>query len=506
MEPYPFTDSFLRDLAPGGSPVHEDYLRRYLFALDCCWALVEQSYFDRDFLAEFSAFYGGTAKGYDNHCRRVHFFRGNEPPLSDDVVAAIVGGDQPVIDEWQARYLGFAVIRPIRAAPFGRTVLTWFPERDPDHPRNLNAHREYRVHLLGGEMSIRGLAWQQQDTGVSACATVSLWTMFHAVAAREGLTVPTTVEITRAATQFLSEGRPFPSSGLSVLQLSQAIREGGLAPMVVQGDLPSSPQRLFGWENLTTNLATLLRAGFPVLVLGTLEGFGGHAVCAVGYRQSAGFRTGSPGTPATADSSLDWIYVHDDNVGPAVRIRLREDIDTQDAGGNPCKAVSLVPDQPIHIPARGIDYPRIIPHALLAAVPNKVRISSSLLLRRGLDLASHFTVYSPGAHIEYRCHLPRQQRYFKKLLPERMVGEQALVPEVCLRASREFQPMSRYIGVVTVTSRGQPLADFLWDTTDSPSNSRMFGVITFEANAAACVQGLFGLGKLDSIPHIQAFR
>jgi len=50
------------------------YLRRYLTDLGATSVLEEQNYFDRDYLAEFSAFYSISSTGYPNVCRRLHFF------------------------------------------------------------------------------------------------------------------------------------------------------------------------------------------------------------------------------------------------------------------------------------------------------------------------------------------------------------------------------------------------------------------------------------------------
>ena len=51
-----------------------NYLQRYFRALNAAVVIEEQNYFDRDYLAEFSAFYSISAAGYANICRRLHFF------------------------------------------------------------------------------------------------------------------------------------------------------------------------------------------------------------------------------------------------------------------------------------------------------------------------------------------------------------------------------------------------------------------------------------------------
>jgi hypothetical protein len=151
---------------------------------------------------------------------------------------AAIAGDEAALAALQKAYLGFVVIRPIHATPLGRTVLRWYPETRPEIPRVTRPAREYHVHLAGLLLRVTGLAWQQQDSGVGACATVALWTMFHSSALDEHHAVPTTVEITRSAkAQWPLSRRIFPAAdGLVVDQLCQAIRAQGLLPAVLDGD------------------------------------------------------------------------------------------------------------------------------------------------------------------------------------------------------------------------------------------------------------------------------
>lgn len=57
--------------------LQKQYLHHCLADLGAASILEEPAYFDRDFLAEFSAFYGVSSAGYPNRCRRLHFFKGS---------------------------------------------------------------------------------------------------------------------------------------------------------------------------------------------------------------------------------------------------------------------------------------------------------------------------------------------------------------------------------------------------------------------------------------------
>ncbi len=165
-----------------------DYLHRYVSGLGASSVVEEPFYFDRDYLAEFSAFYGVSAAGYPNTCRRLHFFSG-DPPVTAESFRELLDSraDSPARREFQNRYLGFSVVRPLPNAPLGRTVLKWW---SPD-AKVVAPSRDYKVHLAGVRLTVSGLAWQQQDTGTAACATVSIWSMLHSAAFDERHAVPT---------------------------------------------------------------------------------------------------------------------------------------------------------------------------------------------------------------------------------------------------------------------------------------------------------------------------
>src|SRR6185437_13046052 len=99
--------------------------------------------------------------------------------------------------------------------------------------------------------------------------------------------LPTTAAVTRAAHRTASLGdRIFPSTGLTVLQLREAIKEYGLAPAVVPGDKVVSGRPRFSRERFCSSLSVLLSSGYPAILEVEVNG-SGHAVCVVGFRPSA---------------------------------------------------------------------------------------------------------------------------------------------------------------------------------------------------------------------------
>lgn len=147
------------------------YMLEYLKGLNAQYVVEEPMYFDRDYLSEYSSFYGISANPYSNHCRRLHFF---SIEVNQEFLGQALTGDLEANQKIKNAYLGFCVLRPLKNTPFGRTVLKWYEESNEAKPRVRTPVREYKAHLIGLELTVLGLPWQQQDTGVSACATVSL--------------------------------------------------------------------------------------------------------------------------------------------------------------------------------------------------------------------------------------------------------------------------------------------------------------------------------------------
>ena len=107
------------------------YIRSYLYDLDCRVIVEEPYYFDHDYLAEFSAFYGSSARGYLNVCRRLTLFdeKVTDVATFTKTFDAALAGDEEATKLLHAAFLGFIVLRPIPAAPFGRTVLRSYPQK-----------------------------------------------------------------------------------------------------------------------------------------------------------------------------------------------------------------------------------------------------------------------------------------------------------------------------------------------------------------------------------------
>lgn len=486
IECYPFADAAnpLRHI--GGRQA--EYLTRYLATLGAESVIEEPHYFDRDYLAEFAAFYSASARGYPNRCRRLHFFRGNIGRTDLQRMAESSAARDPELDQ---RYLGFVVLRPIVSAPFGRTVLGWYPDKKQDQPRITAPSRPYVSHLLGRDLSVTGLAWQQQDSAVGACATIALWSILHSSAFDDHHAIPTTADITRAAHRTASLGsRVFPSRGLTIFQIGEAIKDFGLAPVLVTGDQPDEwpdTPRGFSREKFATVCATLIRSGYPVLVGGERENPEQelHAFCITGFREGGSVPT-SAKEVAVHDGGIEHVYVHDDNIGPNVRFAIEIDDDRVRLRRSP-------PDP--EAPSSCTSYPRLIPSHIMVAMHEGIRIAPDQLLDRGLGIATSLqlaynafakqaTPSAPSRQLALTAQFVKQSSYVGRILAETLKNRPDVLGRTRLALAEEVAPMSLHVGVVRCGDETGPLLDILFDTTDVEHNMQAFCTLVFEAQLA----------------------
>lgn len=454
------------------------YLRWYLADLGARSVLIEDNYFDRDYLSEFAAFYCTSSAGYRNCCQRLHYF--SERVTRDELTRG-AAGDPDTLRWLQEAYLGFVVRRPIPGTPFGRTVLRWYPEQMPRLPRITEPSRTYHVHIAGIELIVRGLAWQQQDQGVGACATVALWSMLHSSALDDRHVIPTTAEVTQTAHRAnLSAGRPFPSDGLTLSQMVATVRDSGFAPLVVSGSaqVEAAPSR-FEREHFCASFASLVRSGYPVLIVAQCEN-GLHAVCGVGFRQAPAEKPAA-GRVEFEDAGTQYIYVHDDNLGPSVRVRVTED----DSGYVVLRVEPPAPRSAERMPDPTRRYFDLIPVAIIAAAHDDVRITPDDLNWRALDVGLRI-VEATGRQqgVTLSSRIVRLTQYVGAELERSLRGRPEVLARTRLALWEEVPPMSLHLAVIRVGYGAIPLLDILYDTTDSLPNMRAFCHVAYHSVAA----------------------
>ncbi len=471
------------------------YIKRYLRHLGAVRVILEQNYFDRDYLEEFANFYSKSSRGYPNSCKRAHFFK--DEYVTRELFTQALKGDEASISLLNQSYLGFTVIRPIPQAPFGRTVLSWYPDTITP-PRVVEPARVYKSHIANLTFEVLGLAWQQQDSAIAACATVGLWSMLHSSAFTEFHSIPTTAQITEAANSIESTGiNAFPSRGLTEIQILQAIKKLGLSPTFVRGTLPNN---WFSKKHFASVCAAFIRSGYPLLIVGNYKNSYhiGHAVCAVGFRDAT-FPEGEKAPELyRQDEYIEVLYIHDDNVGPNVRMVIDSEIIPNDFGldKEACvikmsgpEYVELDEDEPT------IDNNEFIPSLIIAAVHKDLRICPVQLMATGLEKAQLVNKVLNNVRQAnnlgsistlYSTRFVQVVDYLDKELEIVLGNGEELLGQVRFNLLEQLPPMSLHLAILRIASTDNTfvLLDLIYDTTDADRNRPVFGHVVYDEQVA----------------------
>jgi len=357
------------------------------------------------------------------------------------------------------------------------------------------------------------LAWQQQDTGVGACATVGLWVALHSSAFDDHHAVPTTAQITRAAHDGAALGaRMFPSNGLSMFQIMEAIKAQQLAPIWCAGDMlykQADGQLISGFskERFASTCASFIRSGYPVLIWGQHLADGivdKHVICAVGFRESPPPEL-EAGNNCLQDSETLFLYIHDDNLGPSVRFRIIENGKDKNGEDIPVTIKTDPPTNPELSPT--INYPEIRPEALCIAVHECLRVSPDKLHVIGKEVSSQLCNAlniileenkREKVSISSSTRFIKLADYIGYELGRVLESQTDVLGKVRMALMEKVPPMSLHIGVVRFALlNSTPIMDLLYDTTDTDRNCPVFAHVVYDQTVATKIMNqASGFGNL----------
>lgn len=475
------------------SPLRQlQYVEAYVKQLGCATVVVEEHYIDRDHIEDHSAFYSRNFVSYENYCQRAHFFSLDEATLRREVqvaVAAGKNGTKAYRDACEAlsakAYLGWSVIKPLHGCPVGRTILRTYPEQGDKCKRLFPSVRRHRAHILGVELPVFGLPFQQQDTGVSACATTAIWSALHHFRGVEDVAAATPAQITSIASRYsLPFGRSMPSEGLSMEQMCQAVQGMGLSPHL---------HRAVNYRTAQSIIFSATMSGMaPILIIdGTSEYKGQrHAVTVAGVKLADPFTPNPLDGVAEQSTQLVGAYIHDDRLGPYVSTLFENDNGT----GR------------LRFLLRGvIEKEQVweVSHILIPMHP-KIRLSFGSLQEVALEVAKWIQWFfvkelkaSADPDITVDGVVLRGYQYIEELLFERD-GLGAAVEQFCSEVS-----LPRYVGRVRTQNPQIGTIDILVDTTGTLRNLHCSAVVCRTPNAPqASAVGEFLTKQFKAFPRV----
>lgn len=444
----------------------DEYVRHK--ALGCKSIILEDQYIDRDYIEDHSVFYSKSLSNYPNFCRRLHFFSLSPEELKKEVrriryLRTQPGRNNDFLESCQtlsqSHYIGFAVIKPLDGCPVGRTILRPLPEESgKGYLRKFECTCKTEVHTLGIPLTVSGLPFQQQDLGVSACATAAIWMSLQRAGQLERIGVPTPSQITIRASQFaLPFGRSMPSEGLSLDQMSQAVNSLGYSPSLIRCEKHTITRALL-FSSMSSGIS-------PILVMESSETKERHAVAVAGVavkrssnKINAHYQQSRDLTICHRSENMHGLYVHDDRYGPYVKATL------------PKREERLLIRY--HFDGEIEDWK--LTHILLPLHP-KIRISFGELYEAGLKLLTEeiqpfLTALGVSGATNWETKILRSYVYIDSLMGT--LGMDKRVGRLC-----EKVHLSRYLGIVRFELPNLDSFDVVLDTTSTARNLNFLAVV-----------------------------
>ncbi|MBL0316340.1 MAG: hypothetical protein IPP69_11380 [Flavobacteriales bacterium] len=258
-------EAFLKDLDKQFIPPEiESRLADYVDELkDDLFCLIEYPYVDKVYRDSFYEYYSSKHYSYQRDCIRVSIFKNG--------ISAEDFLDSVKHDELSKKYLGFFIIRPTMNALFGRSII---------HP-NAFEESDFKICtcsastlVFGVKLTAVGFPHSSQDGETLKCAETTIWSIMEYFSNRYAEykpTLPATIHKTLAR---FSYQRQLPSNGLTMDQISFALKEFGFGTRIYSDES-------YAGDEIYKIIDCYIESGIPVLI--GLEGIDvGHVIIGVG--------------------------------------------------------------------------------------------------------------------------------------------------------------------------------------------------------------------------------
>lgn len=473
------------------SKAHRFYFEGYFQRLNAQTIIVEKNYTDRDFLDDFAEYYVKCFFPYKRQCTRLHFFG---LPFSQQDFEEFLSGESSALQDRELAdsYLGFIVVKPLPKTIIGRTCLKTYPSTTGE--REFPITRPYEANVFGLQLTVKTLAFQEQDSVTAACATSALWSAFHGTGKLFQHPIPSPVEITKAATALAPlDTRTLPDThGLTVGQMAHAIRSVSLEPFLVRIDneyvLKST---LYAYiKGLVPVLMGihLAREVDPSLAPQTHQIIDGHAVAVTGYNvEDIPPKPFGPTGFLLKANRINKIYAHDDQVGPFARMNFDGTPVLLSAAGASVTSLSWGGN------AAFSDSFRAVPFVVLVPLYHKIRIPFERIhdtvvpfdgfieaLRQSLSQQG-ITLF--GTRIEWDIYLTTVGDAKSSILNDKLLAGNSQL-EILL------QEMPRFLWRATAYSNTTPVLDLLFDATDIEQGSFFIRAVEYDASLSSVLRAV----------------
>lgn len=237
-------------------------LNNHLLMLkDDILVFIEYPYVDKVYRDSYYNYFSTKHHQYERDCARLTLF---EKDVTDNHFR-----QHKLKDELKNKILGFIVIRPTIPQLIGRSIIS---------PKALKRNNfelclcEVNVSVNGVKLKSNGFPHSTQDNETMSCAETSIWELMEYFGNKYAEYKPVLPSKIHQILSNISYERQIPSYGLTLNQISFALKEFDFGTKIYANMLPDELQR---------NLDYYIESGIPVIA--SLEsGAIGHAVLIIG--------------------------------------------------------------------------------------------------------------------------------------------------------------------------------------------------------------------------------
>ncbi|MBX9779605.1 MAG: hypothetical protein K2X26_04630 [Chitinophagaceae bacterium] len=213
------------------------------------WVGIETSYIDKLYRDTYYYYYSSKLKHYSRETIRLTFFSSEI-----SIPQFYTNEGQKALQEG---FLGFAVLRPTPQNIFGRNVL---------NPKIFERNESYHICtacfeicVYGTKIIVHGFPHSSQDAEFMVCAETTLWSLLEYFSTRYAEYHPVLPKTIHQILSVTSMQRQVPSSGLTALQISYALKELGFGVKNYINILDLTP-------DFKTIIKIYIESGIPVVV------------------------------------------------------------------------------------------------------------------------------------------------------------------------------------------------------------------------------------------------
>ena len=249
----------------------------------CTQLFIEYPYYDKDYLSTYYSFYAKLFNTFQKESYRIHIFNNEE-------------------------YLGYFTLRPtVGYTKIGKSYLS------PKLLLNDTAHvltSNFEVNILGNKTKISAFPWMYQETDISVCAHVAVWSIIRYYGNKYNIYADKRMmDIVNETPNGI--GRNIPSGGLVLTQIAEIFKKNNFHPLIIQ-------KKQHDNGDFFDEVYSYIESGIPMVAASTQFG---HAFTIVGHGKPNFEKLNTCTANITLSSNIiESLIVNDDNYLPYLEV------------------------------------------------------------------------------------------------------------------------------------------------------------------------------------------